>query len=118
MLTTKAVKPFQRNLIITMERVGAKDTPEAYVKRQIDGLKQAGVQRQDAASPETVALSNGQSGLITEQIIVGHGGERIRQMQLVFIKDSIAHTAIASHLDGKAFEAAREELRGMLESFS
>lgn len=118
MPTTKAVKPFQRNMVITLERVGASDTAEAYVKRQADGLKAAGFPRQEMAPPETVELLNGESGVITEQVIVGQGGERVRQMQLVYIRDGIAHTAITSHLDGPSFEKARTEFREMLISFA
>ncbi|CAN0586422.1 unnamed protein product, partial [Laminaria digitata] len=50
-------------------------------------------------------------------IIQGAGGERVRQMQLVVIKNGIAHTTIASHLDGASFERARKEFRAMLVSF-
>ncbi len=118
MLTTKAVRPFQRNLIVTMEQVGPNETAESYVQRQLSGLKEAGVIRQEAAPPEKVALSSGPEAVLTEQIIVAHGGERVRQMQVVFVKDSIAHTAIASHLDGASFERVRAEFRSMLLSFS
>ncbi len=117
MLTTKAVQPFQRNMITTLEQVSPKETPETYVKRQIDGLKEAGVPRQEGNKPESVTLEGGLTGLITEQIIQGAGGERVRQMQLVVIKNGIAHTTIASHLDGASFERARKEFRAMLVSF-
>lgn len=117
MLTTKAVQPFQRNLITTLEQVGPKETVETYVKRQIDGLKEAGVPRQEGKKPEKLTLPGGQVGLLTEQIIQGAGGERVRQMQLVVIKNSVAHTTIASHLDGASFERARDEFRTMLLSF-
>ncbi len=45
------------------------------------------------------------------------GGERVRQMQLVVIKNGVAHTTIATHLDGISFENVREEFRAMLLSF-
>lgn len=118
MPTTKAVAPFQRNLVATMEQVSGPMTLESYVKRQVDGLKAAGVPRQDAARPERVKLKNGLDGLITEQIITGNTGERVRQMQLVCIKDGVAHTVIASHLDGASFDSARAEFRKMLLSFT
>lgn len=118
MLTTKAVQPFQRNLITTLEQVGPKETVESYVKRQIDGLKEAGVPRQEGRPPEKVKLDSGQEGLLTEQIITSGDGERVRQMQLVVIKNGVAHTAIASHLDGASFEKVREEFRKMLLSFA
>lgn len=117
MLTTKAVKPFQRNMIVSMERVAPSETPQSYVQRQVEGLKQAGVHRQEAAPAEVVTLSSGAEGLLVEQII-SQGGERMRQLQLVFIKDHIAHTAIGTHLDGASFERVRDEFRGMLLSFA
>jgi hypothetical protein len=118
MPTTKAVRPFQRNIVATMEQVDGSTTADAYVKRQIEGLKQAGVSRQEAGASEKVKLAGGIEGLITEQIIVGATGERVRQMQLVCIKAGVAHTVIASHLDGPTFESARAEFRKMLVSFN
>ena len=118
MLTTKAVQPFQRNLITTLEQVGPNETLEGYVQRQIDGLREAGVPRQEGRPPEKVNLEGGQEGLLTEQIIQGPDGERVRQMQLVVIKKGAAHTTIASHLDGASFERVREEFRKMLLSFT
>lgn len=115
--TAKQIPGFQRNLITTFEEVGDEVTSEAYVDRQIEGLRQAGVPRQEAAKPVKIKLGNGAEGLITEQVIQGATGERVRQMQLVFIREGVAHTAIASHLDGAPFEAARTEFRRMLESF-
>ena len=118
LLTTKDVQPFQRNLIATLEYVSAEETVESYVQRQIEGLRQARVVREEVKEPENVTLKSGLEGLITEQVILGVGGERVRQMQLVSIKDSIAHTLIASHLDGAPFEAVRGEFLGMLLSLS
>lgn len=115
---TRAVRPFQRNVIVTMERVDPKETAESYVARQLAGLKEAGVSREEARPPERVTLASGVDGMLTEQVILGHGDERVRQMQLVFIKDEIAHAAIASHLDGSSFEGVRDEFRSMLLSFS
>jgi hypothetical protein len=116
LLSTKAVRPFQRNLITTLEVVPDSETPESYVQRQIKGLKEAGVQRQEAAKPERIKLPDGLEGLLTEQIIVSHEGERVRQMQIVVLIDGVAHTVIASHLDGAPFESARAEFRSMLTS--
>jgi hypothetical protein len=118
MLRTPAVRPFQRNLVASMERVGPGVTAESYVRRQIEGLRAAEVARQEAREPEKVKLSGGLEGLITEQVILGAGGERVRQMQLVSIKDGVAYTLITSHLDGTPFEAVRQEFREMLLSFS
>jgi hypothetical protein len=116
LLSTKAVRPFQRNLITTLEQVPSTETAESYVQRQIRGLKEAGVQRTEGAKPEKVKLAGGSEGLLTEQIIVSHDGERVRQMQLVVISREIAHTVIASHLDGAPFESARAEFRKLLTS--
>ena len=117
-LTTKRVRPFQRNLIVTMERVAAGETPESYRKRQTNGLIDAGVSWQKVGKPEDLKLQGRLPGLLAEQIMPGPGGERVRQMQLICIKDGLAYTIIASHLDGAPFESAREEFRGMLLSFS
>jgi hypothetical protein len=118
LLTTRVVRPFQRNLVATMEQIDPGVTAESYVKRQIEGLRQAHVVREDVGEPETVLLAGGIKGLVTEQIIIGGTGERVRQMQLLTIKDGVAHTIILSHLDGKPFEAVRSEFRKMLLSVS
>lgn len=81
MLTPNVVRPFQRNLVVTCEQVSGV-TADAYVKRQIDGLRKAGAPRGDVRAPERVDLLDGREGLITEQVIVGGTGERVRQMQL------------------------------------
>jgi hypothetical protein len=118
LMSVKGARPFQQNLVATMEQVDAKETPDSYVKKQIEGLRKAGVQRQEAAPPEKVKLKSGGEGLVTEQIVVGPGGERVRQLQLVSIKNQVAHTLIASHLDGVSFAAVRQSFRDMLLSFA
>jgi hypothetical protein len=117
LLWTKPPRPFQRNLIATLEMIGPAETPESYVGRQIKGLREAGVAREEARPSETVTLEGGRAGLLTEQVILSANGERVRQMQLVTLKDGCAYTLIASHLDGAPFEAARAEFRNMLLSF-
>ena len=117
LLWTKPPRPFQRNLVATMEQVDPTETPQAYVNRQVEGLRAAGVPRQEAREPETVKLEGDRTGLLTEQLIVGGTGERVRQMQLVTIKDGCAYTLIATHLDGASFEAVRDEFRKILLSF-
>ncbi|MEX2263956.1 MAG: hypothetical protein WD696_18530 [Bryobacteraceae bacterium] len=109
---------FQRNLIATMEAVSEAETPESYVDRQIRGLREAGVSQWEANEPEQVQLENGRAGLLTEQVVVGAGGEHVRQMQLVSIKNGVAYTVILSHLDGDQFDAVRDEFRGILLSFT
>lgn len=115
--TIKAVPSFQRNLITTLERVPDEETCQSYVNRQVKGLRTAHVSWEEAAKPIEVELKNGLSALLLEQVIIGQGGERVRQMQLVFIKDNIAHTAIASQLDGPPFETVRDEFKKMLLSY-
>jgi hypothetical protein len=118
LLSPKVARPFRRNVVATMEPVGPQETPESYVERQIDGLAQAGMFRQEVREPEGVQLGGGLSGLLCEHVIMGASGERVRQLQLVAIKKGIAHTIIASHLDGVPFEAARQEFRDLLLSFA
>jgi hypothetical protein len=109
--------PFQQNLVVTWERVTEDETSRSFVKRQSDALRKADVRQIPKAEPEEVLLPNGDSGLITEQVIVFPGGERIRQMQLVTIKDQTAYNLIASHQDGDPFEASRHIFREMLLHF-
>src|SRR5687767_9785805 len=87
--TTKVVPQFQRNLVATVEQVDGNVTLESYLKRQIDGLRQAGVTRKETQAPKRVKLFNGHEGLLSEQVIQGATGERVRQLQLVCIKDGI-----------------------------
>lgn len=117
LLWTKPPKPFQRNLVVSAEQVGPAETPETYVSRQIEALRVAGIPRQEARQSEIVKLEGGHMGLLTEQFIVGNSGERVRQLQLVTIKDGCAYTLVATHLDGAPFEAVRDEFREMLLSF-
>lgn len=108
---------FQKNLITTFDFVGPHETADAYVKRQNAALDQIHMGRKKVGAPETVRLSGGQEGLLTEQVIQGQTGELVRQLQLVVVKDGVAHTTIASHLDGAPFEAERAEFRRVLLSF-
>jgi hypothetical protein len=108
---------FQRNLVATMESVAPKETPESYVDRQLAGLWKAGVE-QYLDDAEKVTLGGDLKGLMHESVIVSPtGGERVRQMQLVCIKDGIAFTLIVSDLDGERFDSARQEFKEMLLSF-
>lgn len=117
MLMAKKSRAFQQNIIATMEAVSNSETPQSYVKRQLEGLLQAGVQRKETAKPETVPMNDGQEGLLTEQSVMGPGGERIRQLQLVTIKKGVAHTLIASNLDGISYDKAKAGLKTMITSF-
>jgi hypothetical protein len=110
-------RPFQRNIVVTIERVEGAETVESYVQHQIDGLRRARIQRWEKANPEQVSLPNGLSGLLTEQVIVGPENDRVRQMQLVIIKNRLAYTLVASHLEGDLFEESRQDFRKMLLSF-
>src|SRR5262245_8952547 len=117
-LPIKAPRPFQRNVIATMERVPSTETPYSYIQRQIKGLREAGVEWEGERPPESVKLENVVDGAITEQVITSADGDRVRQMQLVCIKENVAHTIIASQLDGPPFESVREEFRSILLSFA
>ena len=117
LMTAKAQRNFQQNLVATMEQVTPSESAESYVKKQIEGLRQAGVDRKEVAPPEKVKLVSGLEGLVTEQVVLGPSGERVRQLQLVAIKAGVAHTLIASHLDGAAFKEVRDAFRTMLVSF-
>lgn len=75
MLTAKKSKPFNQNLIATMEQVPPSETAESYVQRQLEGLIQAGVQRKETAKPEAITMENGQTALLTERSVMGPGGE-------------------------------------------
>jgi len=66
LLWTKPPKPFQRNLVATVEQVDGDETPETYVNRQIEGLRTAGFPRQEVREPQTVTLESGHTGLLTE----------------------------------------------------
>ncbi len=108
---------FQRNVVTMLEQVADGTTPQAYVAKQLKGLKDAGVQRKEGRPPETLDLGGGLEGLLTEQVITGADGQPVRQMQLTCIKRNIAHVVIATHMDGPMFEAAREEFHSLLSSF-
>lgn len=118
-------KPFQSNIVATIEQVDADKTAERYVQRQIDGLKKANVPRWETNPPQIVMLPNGLEGLITEQQVEGPSGDIVRQLQLVTIKrestknegPAYAYTLIATHLEGQAFEEMQDEFRAMLTSF-
>jgi hypothetical protein len=114
----QASRPFQRNLIITLEKVEPEETPEAYFDRQEAGLRAANVESGIIVGPDEVELSGGNWGTLTERIVVSPDGERVRQLQLVTIKNGVAYTLIASHVDGRPFEEVREEFKGILTSFA
>jgi hypothetical protein len=113
----RSPRPFQRNVIISLEQVSSDETPDVYFERQEKGLGEAGVESGLIGDPEEVELGGGAWCLLSERVIVSSEGERVRQMQLITIKDKVAFTVIASHLDGIPFEAVREEFRKILESF-
>jgi hypothetical protein len=113
-----SLRPFQRNLIVTLEQVSVDETADSYLERQERGLGEAGAESGLVGESEEVTTGGGISGLLIERVIVSHDGERVRQMQLVTIKNSVAFVVIASHLDGEPFEAVRQEFRAILESFA
>jgi len=108
---------FQPNLVVTMEQVEGDVTPQIYVRQQLEGLRKAQVMRQTSRAPEIVKLASGRDALLTEQILVGPGGDSIRQLQLVTIKAGVAFTLIASALDGPSYAQDYDRFRRMLLSF-
>ena len=114
-MLAQKVKPFQRNIVATMERVGPEETPSSYLAKQIEGLRKAQVPRQEF-KVESVLL-NAVEGIITDQAITGPSGEVVRQLQLICIKNGVAHTLIASHVYGAAFDRVRAEFEQILKSF-
>jgi hypothetical protein len=113
LLGGKRPKPFQRNLVATIEQLTRDETPTAYVERQIQGPKQAAVSREEAARKD-VSLDGGLTGLLTEQVISSPDGDVVRQMQLVCISEGLAYTLVTTHADGQRFEMARTEFLKML----
>lgn len=113
----KAAPAFQENLVATMEQVPPGESAEEYLKKQIEGLRKAGVARTKGTEPEKVRLESGLQGVLLEQVIEGQGGEWVRQMELITIKEGVAYTVIASQLDGEPFRQSRETFRRMLLSF-
>jgi hypothetical protein len=117
MLGADAQQPFKQNLIATMEQVGSDETARSYVERQIEGLRNAQVDRRELVAPTEVSLRTGATGILLEQMIGASDGEYVGQMQLVTIKDRVAYTLIASHLYGPLYDQAREHFRLLLLSF-
>jgi hypothetical protein len=110
-------RSFQQNLAATMEQVGPGVTLRSYLERQIDGLIKANVGRSEAEEPQEVTLPSGRTGLLSDQYIQTPGGDLVRQLQLVCIKDGVAYTLIATHLAGELYERARDEFLQLLLSF-
>jgi hypothetical protein len=118
MLVAKGGALFEQNLVVSIEPVSPGETAKQYAQRQMDRLKKANAQRTDAAPAVEVMLRNAEPGLLLEQTVPGGpNGERLRQMLLVTIKNDVAYTLIATHLDGEVFERSRETLRKFLLSF-
>jgi hypothetical protein len=98
-------RSFQRNLVATMEQVGAHVTLRSYLDRQIEGLIKANVGRSEADEPREITLPSGLTGLLSDQYIQTPGGDLVRQLQLVCIKDDVAYTLIATHLAGELYDS-------------
>ena len=105
---------FQQNIVVVSEGVPNEETAEAYVKKQTDKLKE---QKALFASPgqlEKIKLPGGKDAVLFEHVVLGPGGERVRQMQVVSVSNGRMHALIASHLDGPRFAAHRGGLRAIL----
>jgi hypothetical protein len=119
MLVAKEPVLFEQNLVMTVEPVQIGETAERYLARHEDQLLKANVQRTAVGRSESVTLESGRKALLAEyKLGGGPTGERLRQLQLVTIKDDVAYVLIATHLDGPVFEASREQMRSFLLSFA
>ena len=104
---------FQQNIVVVSEPVEDDENAEAYVQKQTAKLKE---QKALFASPgqlEKIALG-GHPAVLFEHVVLGPGGERVRQMQVVCVHKGRMHALIASHLDGPRFAAQRSSLRTIL----
>ena len=104
---------FQQNVVVVSEPVEENESAEAYVQKQTQKLKE---QKALFASPgqlEKIALG-GHPAVLFEHVVLGPGGERVRQLQVVCVHKGRMHALIASHLDGPRFAAHRPALRTML----
>lgn len=114
--TETGQQAFQQNIVVVSEAVEDDETTESYVQKQTAKLKE---QKALFASPgqlEKVSLSQGRAGVLFEHVVLGPGGERVRQMQVVCLHEGRVHALIASHLDGPRFAAQRATLRQILTS--
>jgi hypothetical protein len=107
---------FQQNLVVVSERIEGNETLQAYVQKQTGKLQEQGALHRPPGPLEKVTLSGGREAVIFEHVVLGPSGEKVRQMQLISLKDGMLHAMIASHLDGLPFESRRDEFRGMLTS--
>lgn len=105
---------FQQNIVVVSEPVEDDEVAETYVQKQTAKLKE---QKALFASPgqlEKITLAGGQPAVLFEHVVLGPGGERVRQMQVVCVHQGRMHALIASHLDGPRFAAQRSNLRTIL----
>lgn len=105
---------FQQNIVVVSEEVGEDETAEGYVQKQTAKLKE---QKALFASPgqlEKIKLPGGRDAVLFEHVVLGPGGERVRQMQVVSVHGARMHALIASHLDGPRFAAHRAGLKAIL----
>ena len=105
---------FQQNVVVVTEPVEDNETVEAYVKKQTEKLKEQNALHRPPGPLEKVTLAGGRTGVLFEHVVLGPGGEKVRQMQLVSLSGGFAHALIASHMDGLPFESQRESFRGIL----
>lgn len=105
---------FQQNIVVVSEEVSGEETATSYVQKQTAKLKE---QKALFASPgqlEAIKLPGGKDAVLFEHVVLGPGGERVRQMQVVCVAGQRMHALIASHLDGPRFAAHRAGLRSIL----
>lgn len=107
---------FQQNLVVVSEMVEEGETLPSYVQKQTAKLQQQGALHRPPGPLEKVTLADGREGLMFEHVVLGPSGEKVRQMQLIALKDGLLHALICSHLDGLPFESQRDAFRTMLKS--
>ena len=105
---------FQQNLVVVSEMVDAEETTEAYVKKQTQKLKEQNALHRPPGPLEPVTLAGGRAAVLFEHVVLGPGGEKVRQMQLISVNSGSVYALIASHMDGLPFEAQREAFRAIL----
>ena len=109
---------FQQNLVVVCEKLDENETLDGYVARQTQKLKEQGAMFRPPGPMEKVPFPGGRQAVLFEHVVLGPQGEKVRQMQMVTLKEGTLHALIVSHLDGLPFEAARDDFSGLLRSVS
>jgi hypothetical protein len=114
----KAPEPFLRSVVVNLEPVAEGVSATAHAQALRRRLADAGLDVRPVSGPEVRDVAGGVPAVFSEHTLAGPEGERLRQLQAVFVKGQVAVQAVATHLDGPLFEGARDELTKLLASFS